>query len=292
MISQLLSPTTKINEKSLVVPGLDPTLYTGYAVILARVYHAAFGSKQSEWVYSGLKGSLVFGKERAALDGQGYWFRLLDDAGKTIWIFKIPEKHFEYRIDKPFFHVFGGCSRQFGFLFTGGDDDAAALFAKRLLGRTTTPTRSASIAAELPRSIRSRLASGLTMGRLSPAPVISAPTANSFVHVAHVGAKKNSAPAALVVEANEGESWTMVLAEEGVRPPTIFIEQHNIADDLTKGPGPSTVEIKDEKQNQSRDIPTKNPCKRRDSSQKYEFGLRFRWRTVKEPFKIQNERYS
>jgi hypothetical protein len=36
---------------------------------------------------------------------------LLDDAGKTIWIFKIPEISFEYRIDKPFFHVFRGCVR-------------------------------------------------------------------------------------------------------------------------------------------------------------------------------------
>lgn len=113
MISQLVSPTTKISpETPFVVPGLQPSTYKVYAVIPARVYHAAFGSKQSDnWTYSGLHGQLVFGKDRGPLDGQAYWFRLLDDAGKTIWIFKIPEISFEYRIDKPFFHVFRGCVR-------------------------------------------------------------------------------------------------------------------------------------------------------------------------------------
>ncbi|KAJ7701830.1 hypothetical protein B0H17DRAFT_846321, partial [Mycena rosella] len=170
-----------------------PSTYKVYASIGARVYHAAFASKQSEWIYSGLRGSLMFGKDRAAVEAQGYWFRLLDDAGKTIWIFKIPEISFEYRIDKPFFHVFRGCSRKFGFLYS--DDSEAAGFAKKVIGRTMARACS-------------RLASS-AMGRLSPT-IISAPTANSFVHVAHVGAKK----AATMVDVDEGEpSWTMVLPE-------------------------------------------------------------------------------
>ncbi|KAJ7481715.1 hypothetical protein FB451DRAFT_1236930 [Mycena latifolia] len=247
MISQLVSPAVKIGQdKTFVVPGLHPSTYKVYAVIPARVYHAAFGSKQSEWISSGLNGSLMFGKDRGSVESQGYWFRLLNDAGKTIWIFKIPEIGFEYRIDKPFFHVFRGCSRKFGFLFS--DDSEAAGFGKKVIGRTTARASAESplamMAAELPRTIRSRLASS-AMGRLSPN-IISAPMTNSFVHVAHVGSKQ----AANIVDADEGEpSWTMVLAElpdGGVSPATI-LEQHDIAEEYMKRPPPT--EVKDNKQN-------------------------------------------
>ncbi|KAJ7135457.1 hypothetical protein C8R43DRAFT_618791 [Mycena crocata] len=242
MISQLVSPTNRIGQdKSFIVPGLHPSTYKVYAVISARVYHAAFGSKQHEWIYSGLNGSLMFGKERGAIDVQTFWFRLLDDAGKTIWIFKIPEISFVFTIDKPFFHVFRGSSRKFGFLYM--DDNEAAGFAKKVIGRTMKPRQFenplAAMAAELPRSIRSRLASS-AMGRLSPT-IISAPTANSFVHVAHVGAGKGE-PAA---ETDEVEpSWTMVLAEShaGGLSPGTMLEQHDIAEEYMKGrPPPRAV---------------------------------------------------
>ncbi|KAJ7093930.1 hypothetical protein B0H15DRAFT_798983 [Mycena belliarum] len=111
MLPQPISPTAKINQdKSFTVPGLHPSTYKVYGVIPARVYHAAFGSKQSEWIYTGLSGSLVLGKDRGVVDGQGYWFRLLDDTGKTIWIFKMPATGFDYHVDKPFFHIFRGCA--------------------------------------------------------------------------------------------------------------------------------------------------------------------------------------
>ncbi|KAF7342049.1 Wiskott-Aldrich syndrome 1 [Mycena venus] len=246
MISQLVSPTTNTSsDTSFVVPGLHPSTYKVYAVIPARVYHAAFGAKQSElnWTYSGLHGRLMFGKDRGSVD-QAHWFRLLDDAGKTIWIFKIPELSFDYCIDKPFFHVFRGCSRKFGFLYS--DDTEAAGFAKKVIGRTMVrpPTEHllAVMAAELPRSIRSRLTSS-TIGRLSPA-MISAPTANSFVHVAHVGAKKLP-PLADLEPDNEG-TWTMVVAEipdDGVSPAAVqVLEQQDIADAYMKAPPAIKVE--------------------------------------------------
>ncbi|KAJ6588538.1 hypothetical protein B0H19DRAFT_210019 [Mycena capillaripes] len=245
MISQLVSSTTKISQDtSFVVPGLQPSTYNVYAAIPARVYHAAFGLKQSElWSATGLHGKLMLGKDRGStVDAQAYWFRLVDDAGKTIWIFKIPEISFEYRIDKPFFHVFRGCSRKFGFLFY--DDTEAASFAKKVIGRTMPRPLAenllAAMAAELPRSIRSRLGSS-AMGRLSPA-MISAPTTNSFVHVAHVGAKKVPP----FVEAdNEGDpSWTMIvaeLAENGGPSPATLLEQHGIANEYMKAPPPIEV---------------------------------------------------
>ncbi|KAJ6618733.1 hypothetical protein B0H10DRAFT_1794882 [Mycena sp. CBHHK59/15] len=252
MISQLLSPPTNIDkEKSFVVPGLHPSTYNVYALIPARVYHAAFGSKQNKWKYSGLHGSLMFGKDRGLKDSQSYWFRLLDDAGKTIWIFKIPEISFEYRIDKPFFHLFRGCSRRFGFLFY--DDTEAASFAKTVISWTVHhhcrclsftfndvllkasaagESSLSAIAAELPRSIRSRLASA-AMGRISPS-MISAPTANSFTHVAHVAAKN---PSVVQTDDEADSPWTMILTDmpgHGKDHSTIF-EQYDIADEFLKG---------------------------------------------------------
>lgn len=248
MLPQPISPTAKINQdKSFTVPGLHPSTYKVYGVIPARVYHAAFGSKQSEWIYTGLSGSLVLGKDRGVVDGQGYWFRLLDDTGKTIWIFKMPATGFDYHVDKPFFHIFRGCSRKFGFLYS--DDIEAAGFAKKVIGRAMprapveSPLSASLRTTEIPRTIRSRLASS-TMGRLSPT-IISSPTKNSFVHVAHVGAKKTTA----TPDPDDGElSWTMVLAElpdSGVSAATI-LEQHDIAEEYMKRP---PTPMNDSKQN-------------------------------------------
>ncbi|KAF7366461.1 Wiskott-Aldrich syndrome 1 [Mycena sanguinolenta] len=242
MISQLVSPTTNISsDAAIVIPGLQPNAYKVYAAVPARVYHAAFGSKQSElnWTYSGLHGRLMFGKDRGAVD-QGHWFRLLDDAGKTVWIFKIPELSFDYCIDKPFFHVFRGSSRKFGLLYY--DDDEAASFAKKVIGRTMhrpqTENHLMAMAAEVPRSFRSRLASA-TIGRLSPA-IISSPTTNSFVHIAHVGAKK--VPPLVEREINNESTWTMVVAEVP-DDSTALLEQHNVADECMKMP--PTIKVED-----------------------------------------------
>ncbi|KAJ7777916.1 hypothetical protein DFH07DRAFT_569407 [Mycena maculata] len=245
MISQLVSPSTKTLQVNRV-PGLHPNTYKVYATIPARVYHAAFGSKQNEWIYSGLSGSVVFGRDRGSVDGEGCWFRLLEQpSGKTIWLFKIPEISFEYRIDKPFFHVFRGCSRKFGFLYN--DDTEAASFAKCISAtlpscRPTAERPLVTMAVELPRSIRSRLASS-AMGRLSPT-MISRPMSSSFAHVAHVGGKKRE-----TVEADEGDpSWTMVLAElpdGGVSSATV-IEQHDIAEEYMKAP----VQVKQDRKPQ------------------------------------------
>ncbi|KAJ7628656.1 hypothetical protein FB45DRAFT_42113 [Roridomyces roridus] len=268
MISQLVSPGLSPASKSKSCkarPEQDcaASTYKAFASTSARVYHAAFGSKENEWVYSGLKGSLVFGRDRDI--PQGYSFHLLEDAvdaagpgPKTIWIFKIPETNFEYRIDKPFFHCFRGCSRHFGFLFN--DDEEAAIFA-RVVSRTMNPVRTerpfTSKAAELPRSIRSRLAASTSrtsaLGRLSPSPphamMISAPLYSSFVHVAHVGLGdnlKNGGPIPIPrhepPEQDSGvepESWTMVLPDVGLnRASFLAIEPtaRDSSEEYTKAP--------------------------------------------------------
>lgn len=92
------------------------------ALAPARIYQAPFGAREDGWAYTGLNGMLVFGRDRVVVHadrplgaGPGtsferrYWFRLVDTApGKgVIWMHPIPAE-FQYRLDKPFFHVFQG----------------------------------------------------------------------------------------------------------------------------------------------------------------------------------------
>ena len=92
------------------------------AIASARIYQAPFGAREDGWSYTGLSGVLVFGRDRVVMHadrplgaGPGtsferrYWFRLVDTApGKgVIWMHLIPAD-FQYRFDKPFFHVFQG----------------------------------------------------------------------------------------------------------------------------------------------------------------------------------------
>lgn len=94
-----------------IVPGLPPNTYSVLATASARVYHAQ-NLKGSEWCYSRLKGTLVFGKnvvDTGPVDGaENHWFRLLDEiSGKAVWMFQVPSG-LAYQQDRPFFHVFQG----------------------------------------------------------------------------------------------------------------------------------------------------------------------------------------
>jgi hypothetical protein len=89
------------------------------------------------------------------------------------------------------------------------------------------------------------------MGRISPA-LISAPTANSFMHIAHVGAK------AIPRETDDDvdPSWTMVLADvpahslsHGVVP-----EKHSAVEEFLKAP-PFTHGQGDKPNRKSRQLP-------------------------------------
>ena len=138
------------NPSEYSLPGVTSDTYTLYAVASsARIYHStqltsnhsgtlsfgrSHGSKDknngSQWTYSHLKGTLVFGRDRhraSSLEGasieqivaQGqvevngdWWFQLVDDeAEKVVWKFKIPlgsGAKLDYELDRPFFHVFQG----------------------------------------------------------------------------------------------------------------------------------------------------------------------------------------
>lgn len=94
------------------------------ATASAKVYHAPFNNKSDEWTFSGLSGTMVFGRNRGTISAdrklgggpgdsseQTYWFRLVDPSKGLVWIHQIPQT-LDYGLDKPFFHTFSGKVRR------------------------------------------------------------------------------------------------------------------------------------------------------------------------------------
>ncbi|KAG6840307.1 hypothetical protein C0991_007632 [Blastosporella zonata] len=194
-MSQLVSapyPPVLELRPSTTISGLPSDTYIIFAVADARIYHAQLTTKTPEWCFSRMRGTLVFGKDCDPREHRGHrpasaneascWFRLLDSAsGKPIWMFKIPAG-FVYELDRPFFHAFQGKSRRFGFLFE--DDDEAHILAKKVAAHTYPPRAAKS--RSLSFSLRSKSPSDSVRAPILPS-MISLPSTNSFVHVAHVG---------------------------------------------------------------------------------------------------------
>ncbi|KAI0357780.1 hypothetical protein OH77DRAFT_1435541 [Trametes cingulata] len=192
----------------------------------ARIYHSEFGARPDAWTYTGLRGMLVFGRNgtnlhpgrtvgvQQASNDLNYWFRLVDiDSGKGIvWFHPLPHT-LDYRADKPFFHVFSGYSRMFGFRFD--EDVEAETFLRRVTSRiqVTAPRmpkpRTASSRATPLGGAASSPTRSPTTRRVSPS-MISAPAPGTFVHVSHVGV---DADGQVEASANLDPAWTMVLDE-------------------------------------------------------------------------------
>ncbi|KAI0922926.1 hypothetical protein AcW1_002558 [Taiwanofungus camphoratus] len=180
----------------------------------ARVYHASFGARQDSWTYTGLQGMLVFGRDRVKVyadrklgTGPGtsfehnYWFRLIDTTGRgVIWIHQIPD-NFQYQLDKPFFHVFPGKTRMFGFRFD--EDLDAEKFYRKITSRLqiTVPSPQKIKKSMSPTSSRKK--------QLTPS-MISSPAPGTFVHVTHVGYSQDGN-----IEASDNvePGWTLILEE-------------------------------------------------------------------------------
>ncbi|XP_006455197.1 hypothetical protein AGABI2DRAFT_121136 [Agaricus bisporus var. bisporus H97] len=243
------------NPSDYSIPGVTPGTHIPYAIAGARIYHhtqqitsnnhhsgsLGFGGNRSKdnkkkngaspWVYSYLKGTLVFGRDMrpsglydyedamnieritaaAAVDGGDddddddaprgdYWFQLVDDeVGKVVWRFKVPiddaDRKFKYEFDRPFFHVFQGSSRKYGFLFD--DDKEATVFLNQVNARTETAIKPVSPPAKTIKSfsrtfsIRSHKKTRKTSSsHLIPLPnssVVSAPPTVTSKYLAHVG---------------------------------------------------------------------------------------------------------
>ncbi|KAH8097117.1 hypothetical protein BXZ70DRAFT_312664 [Cristinia sonorae] len=203
------SVSTNLKES---ITSLLPTDAKIIATASARVYHAPFGSGPEGWTFSGLRGILVFGRDRTIVHPdsklgigpgtslqQNYWFRLLDvdNAKGLVWMHQIPD-HLDYRLDKPFFHVFAGKTRQFGFRFE--EDVEANKFHRKVIARIPSATASAR---------KTKLAEVASPKRLLSS-MISRPAPGTFVHVSHVGVDENG-----VIEVSEDvePGWSMMMQE-------------------------------------------------------------------------------
>jgi len=242
----LTSESTHTSRSGLQLSDLErrhvlsqlPTDTKALAIASARIYHAPFSGREDSWIHSGLKGALVFGRNRLVMRadrplgvGPGmafehkYWFRLIDlTPGKgVIWIHQVPEK-FQYRLDKPFFHVFPGKTRMFGFRFD--DDLEADKFYKKVMSQlsiTALPSRKIKKSASS-HSTAPHPKAGLTP--LKP-PMISSPTPGTFVHVSHVGYNDKGR-----VEASDNlePGWTMILEEmQGVGIALDKLQEHGVS---------------------------------------------------------------
>ncbi|KAJ3551353.1 hypothetical protein NM688_g4753 [Phlebia brevispora] len=152
---------------------------------------------------------MVFGRNRFTTDAdkirgagpdsnfdQSVWFRLIDPVKGLVWLHQIPDT-FDYSADKPFFHMFSGKSRMFGFRFD--EDVEAAELLKKVTSNVNikAPTpRKKSIYANLKR-------------RLTPS-MVSGPAPGSFVHVAHVGLDSKGR---LEAAEHMGHEWTGLLED-------------------------------------------------------------------------------
>lgn len=196
-----------------------PTDSKVLATATAKVYHAPFNTKTdgAGWTFSGMSGTLVFGRARTILHADRplgesiqheHWFRLVDPIKGLVWIHQIPDT-LDYAPDKPFFHVFAGKSRMFGFLF---EDDAEAA---RFLRKVSTHVRTSTAGSPAPRkgTVARKISLGLGVGRqarrLTPG-MVSGPAKGTFVHVGHVGFD-----AAGRVEATDSvePGWAVMLGE-------------------------------------------------------------------------------
>ncbi|KAI0325733.1 hypothetical protein GY45DRAFT_1374535 [Cubamyces sp. BRFM 1775] len=177
----------------------------------ARIYHSPFGARADTWTSTGLRGMLVFGRDRTTGISveHDYWFRLVDvDSGKgIIWFHQIPSD-IDYHADKPFFHVFSGCSRMFGFRFD--EDSDAEEFMKRVTSRIQiTAPRSPKPRTTKPTASAAQQTPTGSPRRVSPS-MISAPAPGTFMHVAHIGVGDNGR---IEATQNVEPGWTMILEE-------------------------------------------------------------------------------
>lgn len=201
-----------------------------YALASARIYEKSPYAPDHQWKYfDDRKGMLAFGRERSNLGGANpstsighgaaeseiYWFRLTSEG--RVWTFRLPTP-FEYKVDKPFFHVFAGPDRLWAFRFD--EDHEAAVFCRKVQDRTCPHLRDPALGATRPSNHK-------TIPKPRPRRVstsmISQPQPNSFVHVSHVGFKDN------VVETSRdiNPEWgTMVKDMRGFGITNSICEEH------------------------------------------------------------------
>jgi Wiskott-Aldrich syndrome protein len=232
----IASSSARAVETNGIASGLEQKPYAIIAVAGARVYHTKLQEKYHQWNYSRWKGTLTLGRDfdtpenlaQGTSDAEKHWFRLADvESGRTVWMFKFPE-NFEYELDRPFFHVFQGRTRRYGFLFN--DDDEAALFGKKVMNQLY-----GTDILESPKKThrQKNRSSKSSIGSISRS-MISSPAPDSFRHVAHVGVNAKG-----VFEATKSldPSWKEMLTQlqgHGVSE-AVVMKHHDFVDGFWRG---------------------------------------------------------
>ncbi|KZT04903.1 uncharacterized protein LAESUDRAFT_760655 [Laetiporus sulphureus 93-53] len=228
--SSYSSPSLPLDDKRHILPPL-PTNVVELARASGRLYQAPFDGRHDAWTYTGLRGTIIFGRDPLSIHaskllGRGpaacfeynYWLKIVDPAanGHTVWMHDIPTD-FKYSLDKPFFHIFAGKTRMFGLRFD--DDTDGEKFYKKVTSNvscTVSPpgriNRSPSPSSRLPTPPESPLPATPPLPaspRISKS-MISSPNAKSFKHVSHIGYTDTGR-----VEASENlePGWIVMLEE-------------------------------------------------------------------------------
>ncbi|KAI0001133.1 hypothetical protein BJV77DRAFT_1178569 [Russula vinacea] len=143
------------------------------AASLARIYFAY--PDPNSWSYGGLQGALVLVADRSR---GAHFFCLVDLVGSrgVLWEHEL-YKGFEYNEDRAFFHTFAGDECMIGIVFPA-EADAKNVY-KQVSNRKELKPKAKADSGPKKKSI----AKGGTIDKS----LISAPTAGSFVHVAHMG---------------------------------------------------------------------------------------------------------
>ncbi|KAF9788439.1 actin regulatory protein [Thelephora terrestris] len=184
----ILSKEEKAKVTSAVPKGSNKL----WIASLARIYYAY--PNPNEWSYAGLQGGLAFAK-----NSQGaIQFKLVDLDGTrgVIWEHELYQ-NFDYFQDRPYFHSFPGDECMIGFVFA--DEGEAKVFYKRVQAHKPSNDK--------PRSSEIKKNKPGKGGKIDKS-MISAPTAGSFKHVAHMGYDSEKG----FTSTNVDPSWTAFLS--------------------------------------------------------------------------------
>jgi len=200
-----------------------------FAMARGQIYHAPFNAANSgEWKPLDLRGAIIFGRDSTiqeeddssfsqqsddSFDGahdDDLWFRLVELEGKkgprVVWRQPVSVISSDYKMLVPFFHVFSGNSRMFGFRFE--EDDEASRFYETVMIRTKERPliKPNPLSRSWSRNVQRRR-SALPAGSLKFPTKITNPDPGSFKHCAHLGLDDRGE---IIVEGEVDKKWSVL----------------------------------------------------------------------------------
>ncbi|KAF9445188.1 PH domain-like protein [Macrolepiota fuliginosa MF-IS2] len=168
----VLSPEEKVKIKNAIPQSSNKI----FSAALARVYYTH--SSPQQWSYSGLQGAIVLSKD----NNRGVMSLKLVDIDGTrgvIWEYELYEG-FELFQDWGFFHSFPEDDCMIGLVYAD-EQEAKAFFRKVKLKKDLATVKAPSKVKSKSKKKASSVRGGIDKS------MISAPQAESFQHVAHMG---------------------------------------------------------------------------------------------------------